>query len=185
VRNGAEIAANAWDAPRVAGLTVVTNQAVYIQGDYNSADKKPAAFLADSLNILSEGWHDAGSDDASLAGRRAEPTTIHAAFLASTDTTGGEEGELGHEGPYNGGLENYPRLHEDWANVTLRYRGSFVSLGRPRHVRGAWDHGAPQYWAPDRDWGFDTDLRDPGNLPPLSPRFVYLTQILFVRDFEL
>ena len=31
----------------------------------------------------------------------------------------------------------------------------------------------------------DTDFNDAANLPPLSPRFVYLRQTLFQREFEL
>lgn len=187
VRNGAEIAASAVGAPAVRGLTIVTNQAIYVQGDYNDVNKKPAAFLADSLNVLSNNWTDvpAGTPVSSTS-RVATTTTINAAFLAGTDSTGGAEGAAGQDsGVYNGGLENYPRLHEYWSGRTLRYRGSFVSLNAPRHVDGAWVYGSPQYTAPTRDWGFDTDFADASKLPPLSPRFVYLRQELFVRRFEL
>src|SRR5699024_7948867 len=38
----------------VHGLTIVSDQALYVQGDYNStAAWKPAAFIADSFNVLS------------------------------------------------------------------------------------------------------------------------------------
>ncbi len=43
-------------APQINGLTVISDQAIYIQGDYNSANKIPAAILTDSLNILSNNW---------------------------------------------------------------------------------------------------------------------------------
>jgi hypothetical protein len=33
--------------------------------------------------------------------------------------------------------------------------------------------------------GVETNLNDAANLPPLSPRFVYLLQELFVRQFNL
>jgi hypothetical protein len=52
-------------------------------------------------------------------------------------------------------------------------------------VNGAWHYGSPQYTAPNRDWGYDTDFNSAENLPPLSPRFVYLKQELFVREFEM
>jgi len=185
VRNAAELASTIGGAPEVRGLTVVTNQAVYVQGDYNSVEKKPAAFLADSLNILSGNWSDA-NDELPLDQRVAVDTTINAAFLSGTDTTGGVEGAGGQDlAQYNGGLENYPRFHEDWWLRTLTYRGSFVSLNNPRHVEGAWVYGGMQYRAPVRDWGYDTDFDDAANLPPLSPRFVYLRQELFVRRFEI
>ena len=99
---------------------------------------------------------------------------------------GAAEGAGGQDqGSYNGGLENYPRFHEKWSGKTLTYRGSFVSLYEPLHVDGAWVYGGMQYKAPSRDWGYDTDFDDAANLPPLSPRFVYLKQELFVRQFEL
>ena len=183
VKNGGTLASTISGAPAIKGLTVVTNQAVYVQGSYNSTGKKPAAFLADSLNILSNAWSDANSTSA-LSSRVATSTTVNAAFLAGTDSTGGAEGTAGRDaGSYNGGVENYPRLHEKWSSATLTYRGSFVSLGIPRHVSGTWVYGSPQYEAPTRAFSYDTDFNDASKLPPLSPRFVYLRQDLFVRQF--
>lgn len=184
VKNGAMLGPSS-GAVDIRGLTVVTNQAIYIEGDYNesdAADWRPAAFLADSLNVLSNNWNDANSA-LSLGNRIASDTTIRAAFLAGTDTTGGAMGEGALDtAVYNGGLENYPRFHEDWEDVLLTYRGSFVSLDRPRHVDGRWEDQS--YDPPDRDWGFELRFRDPVNLPPLTPRFVHLAQDLFVREFE-
>ena len=37
----------------------------------------------------------------------------------------------------------------------------------------------------NRNWGYDTRFNDAAQLPPLSPRFVYLSQTLFVREYEL
>lgn len=183
--NGGTLSSTLGGAPAIVGLTVVTNQAVYIRGDWNKNSKKPSAFLADSLNVLSNNWNDA-NDTKTLVYRPATPTTINAAFLAGTDYTGGLEGVAGQDsGDYNGGLENYSRLHELWTGQTLTYRGSFVSLNKPRHVDGLWFHGEPQYKAPIRDFGYDTDFNDAAKLPPLTPRFVYLRQELFVRHFEL
>jgi hypothetical protein len=183
LRHGAELASTDVSAPPIQGLTVVTNQAVYIEGDYNAVNKKPAAVLADSLNVLSNAWLDAKSPDP-LDQRIAGDTTIHAAFLAGTDFTGGSDGAGGRDqGHYNGGLENYPRFHEDWGGYTLTYRGSFVSLNPPQHVSGLWENQS--YQPPGRDWFYDTDFDDAARLPPMSPRFVYLRQQLFLREFEL
>ncbi|MBO1438078.1 hypothetical protein J3L12_12835 [Meiothermus sp. CFH 77666] len=60
IRNGADLTvAN----PQIKGLTVVTNQALYVQGDYNSdmstgstSRWRPAALMSDSMNILSNEW---------------------------------------------------------------------------------------------------------------------------------
>ncbi|MCS6962243.1 MAG: hypothetical protein NZT61_07070, partial [Deltaproteobacteria bacterium] len=82
---------------------------------------------------------------------------------------------------YNGGLENYPRFHEDWNGYTLTYRGSFVSLNKPLKVRGFW--ASQCYRPPARDWQYDTRFNDAVNLPPLTPRFVYQKQQLYLRHF--
>ena len=187
VKNGAKLASTIVGAPEIRGLTVVSGQALYVEGDYNSdAAWKPAAFLGDSLNVLSNAWNDAVSSDPDKNNRLASDTAIYAAFLAGTDTTGGPSGEgTGGQdsGNYNGGLENYPRFHEKWSGETLTYRGSFVSLNQPRHVDGTW--GDQSYSPPARDWGYETRFNDAANLPPLSPRFVYLRQELFSREYGL
>ena len=203
--NGAELTSTDGSAPDIRGLTVVSDQALYVVGDYNSVNKKPAAFLGDSLNVLSNNWHFAqqlathptaeGAFDGrlytnnlpnggtTLADRAVtQDTTINAAFLSGTDITGEVEGSAGQSNPYNGGLENYPRFHEQWSGRTLTYRGSFVSLNKARRVDGRWE--TQSYSPPNRDWDYDTDFNDASKLPPLTPRLVYLVQELFDRDFE-
>ena len=169
----------------LTGLTVASDQPVYIQGNYNSVAKIPAAVMGDVINVLSNNWTDAKSTLA-LASRVPTATTVNAAFYAGTDTTGGAEGTAGQSaGRYNGGLESYMRLHENWnGTVTLSYRGSLVSFFRPSHVSGAWVLGSPCYTAPIRDWDYDNSFfEDPTLLPPLTPNLVYLRQELFVRNF--
>lgn len=188
VRNAQEIKSVVAGAPTVKGLTVVSDQAVYVMGNFNSVNKKPAAFLSDAVNILSGAWADSnsysGGAPRALSFRVATDTTVNAAFLSGTDTTGNVEGAGGQNGAYNGGLENYPRFHEDWSGRNFTYRGSFVSLGRPRHQNGVWEYGGMDYTAPNRIWSYETAFNNAANLPPITPRFVYLRQELFVRDFE-
>lgn len=185
IRNAARLQSNLGGAPSVVGLTVVSDQALYTHGDYNSINKIPAALMADSFNVLSNNWNLNDSRSTQhVDNRAASNTVINSAVLSGTDTTGNQEGTAGHGGAYNGGLENYPRMHENWSGRTLSYRGSFVSLYKPKHVTGTWIYGAPQYTAPVRNWDYDTDFNDASNLPPLSPRFVYLRQELFVREYE-
>jgi len=132
VFNGARIASSVTGAPLVRGLTVVTNQALYVRGDYNSIDKRPATLLADSLNILSNAWNDA-APVGGPADRPAAATTINAAFLAGAGRVAGLERE-----GRDGGLRNFPRFHENWSGTTLTYRGSFGHLGGPLHAESAW-----------------------------------------------
>ena len=189
LRNAEALASTLSGAPAINGLTVVSDQAVFVQGDYNAAGPgawRPASILADTINLLSGAWDDANST-ANLASRVASSTTVNAAFLAGTDTTGDAEGAGGRGGAYNGGLENYPRLHETWSGVTLTYTGSFVSLGTPLRNSGRWPGtgaGPNVYNPPVRMWNYDTRFNDVAKLPPLSPRFVYLVQERFIREFD-
>ena len=203
IRNGAYIGSSIAGAPRPRGLTIVSDQPAYIQGDFNrNEDWIPAAFLADAINILSNAWDRDDRSHQRLAQRQASDTEVNAAFLSGTDTTGGVEGVGGQDrGQYNGGLENYPRFHEAWqwrsgndrTFATFTYRGSFVSLGNSRKAGGRWCYGMDNcngyatfhgtYEAPRRQWSYDVRFSQ-GQLPPLSPRFVYLKQERFLRDFE-
>lgn len=175
------------------GLSFASDQAIYVQGHYNTLDTptvatpngnfantQPAGVLADSINVLSSACLNADNVlncGVTGGGRAATTTAINAAFLSGTDITNSAA-----TGGYNGGLENYPRFHENWGGQALNYRGSFISVGTPAHVRGTW--GAQIYGAPGRNWDYDARFNNFALLPPLSPNFVYLRQELFVRDFE-
>ncbi|MBE9174825.1 hypothetical protein IQ225_05040 [Synechocystis salina LEGE 06155] len=162
------------------GLTFVSDQAVYMVGDYNITNWQPASVLADSLNVLSQRC--VNNTDEQLrkssgtgCGGNAFNTTINSAFLSGTDITNSTETP-----GYNGGLENYPRFHENWG--TLTYTGSFVSTGTPEKVTGRWSNQL--YGAPTRVWAYETRFNNAKNLPPLSPRFVFLKQESFSRKFD-
>ncbi len=144
-------------------FTVVSANAVYVHGDYNTENKKPAAVLADAITILSNAW---GNDDLAysqltLVDRPAVNTTVNASVITGTTET--------LPGQYNGGAENLLRFLEDWSNSTLTYRGSFVSLWYSQQAIGRWRVGFPVYEVPTRDWEFDADLLDPEKLPPATP----------------
>jgi len=198
-------------SPDPTGVTVVTDQAIYVLGDYNRGvaagglPRQPAALIGDSLNVLSERYWRGSSVATGCTGsccvgnacrdgqsvqslgsssRDSQTTWVNSAFLGGVDTTA--------PGDYNGGLENYPRFHEDWGGGrALNYQGSFVSLGEPTKVDGAWcgtggstTSGCNIYRPPVRNWNFDPAFNDAANLPPLTPRFVYVQQVLFTEDFR-
>jgi hypothetical protein len=194
LRNADALAATASGAPDINGLTIVSDQAVFTSGHYNRTDWRPAAVLADTIHVLSGARVAANgryTTDAAtprvLSQRAAVDTTVNAAFLANTDTTGGADGVGGQGGAYNGGLENYPRFHETWSWRTLNYAGSFVSLGEPLRSTGTWPGTGGSvgvYDPPVRAWSYDTRFNDVANLPPLTPRFVYLVLERFIREFD-
>jgi len=151
-----------------AGLTVVTNDPVYIKGDYNNTNKKPASIICDSLNLLSNNWNDSNSNK-SLSSRVATNTTINAAFISGAYQT--------QSGVYNGGLENYPRFLENWTGKTLNMKMSFVNIWNSSIALGLWQYGDPQYTAPIRNWEYDSDFDDVNKLPPFCPRVIEIVRI--------
>lgn len=204
----------------IKGLSVVSDQAVYIHGDYNCGatcnngnvdddERKPAAVMADAVNVLSNNWNLDDSDSDKLIstfngtpvntkGRPASVTTVNAAALSGNDITGGVSrgGQNGGISSESGGVNNYFRFHEDWSNgyngsdrITFTYQGSMVSLGKSRKMNGAFCGSGSTadcniYNPPIRNWRYDPRFNDAANLPPLTPRAVYLRQERFTRDFE-
>ncbi len=187
------------------GITVVSDQATYVEGNYNSFAYAPtgtgptgipwthvaAALIGDSMNVLSQQWEaPAGTvpndlktttDLSSSSARAAASTTIFAALASRVDNT-----NMATVG-YNGGLENFPRFHEDWSGDTFTYRGSFVSLGTPLHANGHWTADGDSYNMynpPARNWDYDPQLNDVAMLPPLTPTFVAVRQIVIGEDFR-
>jgi hypothetical protein len=227
------------------GLSVISDQAIYVQGNYNSTRtlpavptspgpepsgaKQPAAIMADTLNVLSnlclnpenfqieKTERDSSSaifdgtnrlnctinsskidpDPLTYTDRDTDPnvtanvapafTAINSAFLAATDETLGS-------GNNNGGLNNYPRTHENWGlNAALFIRGSFVSLNYPVNVSGrlrGWPSRSPIirqndiFTPPVRLWDYDLDFNVASNLPPLTPTVRSIKQDVFVRQFN-
>jgi hypothetical protein len=217
------------NVPEPTGLSIISDQAIYLQGNYNSTRtlpvdyynpgsepsgvKQPAAIMADTLNILSNlcinanyriekqegGTTVGGATVSSFNGRdrlnctingtkrnlsdtAAAFTAINAAFLAATDQTS--------SGNYNGGLNNFPRTHEDWdLRVPIFIRGSFVSLNYPVHVSGRFrgSSGIDQndiFVPPIRLWDYDQDFNIASNLPPLTPVVRWIKQDVFLRRFN-
>ncbi len=152
--NGSEIA---------YGLSVVTDGAAYIQGDYNVTNKKGASVIADAVNLLSNNWTDnAVKGPGDLPG--AAETTYNLAFITGNHET--------HVGSYNGGFENLPRFHENWSGVNCNIAGSFVNAWESQFATGAWEYGGDRYKAPRRNWSYDTFFNNVANLPPFTPSVV-------------
>lgn len=142
------------------GLTVASNNPVYVMGDYNTAGHA-AAILGDAITVLSNSWNDANSGTSNLNDRTASSTTIRAGFMA------GNVEQAAGSSYYSGGAENYMRMLENWSGKTLTYSGSLVCLWQSNQATGRWTYGSPYYTAPTRNWSYGMD---PTNLPPGTPR---------------
>ncbi|HEY0368865.1 MAG TPA: hypothetical protein VGC85_04665 [Chthoniobacterales bacterium] len=163
------------------GLTVVSSNPIYIQGNYNTGGnpasngnpgdpttpqvsgytRAPCAVIADAVNILSNSWVDGNSGTGHVAGS-ASNTTVNTAIVSGIVPSAAPNGD----GSYSGGAENFPRLLEDWSAATLTYYGSMVELFRSQQSNGEWGK-QNVYFAPTRRWYFDTSFKvrpPPGSL---------------------
>jgi Tfp pilus assembly protein PilX len=143
-----------------AGLTVASNNPVYIQGDFNTANN-PASVMGDAITVLSNSWNDANSGTINLNDRTASNTTVRAGLMSGNVPTPGSTQT------YSGGAENYMRMLENWSGRTLTYSGSLVCLWQSNQATGAWVYGGQVYTAPTRNWSYGMD---PAHLPPGTPR---------------
>lgn len=155
-------------------LTIACENPVYVHGDYNTVNKKPASVICDAITFLSNNW-DPSLSTADYRYRNATKTVANLSFIT---------GDLAPSGTnYGGGLENLPRFLEDWNGTEFKFTGSMIEMWRSRQATGTWRYingWHPYYSAPTRNWNFDTDLTDPNNLPPETP----MVQVFQVLDWK-
>lgn len=162
-----------------SGLTVATQDGMYIQGDYNTGTTtnpnavpansspaanasttvsgyttKSAAVVADAIMVLSNSWSD-DNDSKSVSSRPASNTTLNTALIGGyiASSNSGNNGRSG----YSGGMNNFPRFLESWSGDSMTFSGAFVSLYKSKNFTGSWDTG-DIYAPPTRYWYFDTLL---------------------------
>jgi len=159
-------------------LSVFCENPVYVQGDYNTNDKQPAAVIADAVSFLSNDWDDSRSDKSLRTYRTVSSATeVNLSFI-----TGDREPT---SASYGGGLANLPRFLEHWNTTKFTIRGSMVNLWRSQQATGLWCYGGynEYYTAPTRDYQFDPDLNDPNKLPPETPVVRVFQRIGWKQDF--
>ena len=145
------------------GLTVVSNDPLYVKGDFNTVNRKSVALISDSMNILSNNWLDSNPNN--LSSRVAANSTVNAGFVSGIVPTAGSQ--------YSGGFENYPRFLENWTNQTVTIGGAFINLWNSSIGNGQWVYGGNQYTAPNRTWAYDSGLQS--SPPPFTPVGVEVT----------
>jgi hypothetical protein len=206
LRQGAQL-----PAPRTAGtpggLTIATDRPLYVLGDFNTTNWRPAALMGDAITFLSTppnpgmvsttavpvsvrcttsstGWCDGFQQN--FARRPARETTVNAALLVGHSATSCDYARGCGTPTYGGGLENLPRFLESWSGVVFRYNGSLVSLYRSRFATGLWGNtlnpgfsNGSYYDPPTRQWAFDINFRFPDRLPPGTPSVGTVIQTAF------
>jgi len=178
------------------GLTVASENPVYVMGDYNTKDKNgnlrtattpstdliPAALMGDAIYVLSNNWEKKGYDTKGkddFSKRPAADTTVNAAVMLGPHA----ESELGVPNG-NGYFENIFRFLEDWraggaypdSTYTFTYNGSIISLWHSQQATApfARPDGKTYRTPPRRPWSYDT-LFDT-QLPPGTPMGIIYTR---------
>jgi len=174
------------------GLTLATNNPVYLAGHYNAdgvidADstrapeegEQPAAIAADAVTLLSANWEPNGSavhstEGSSPSNRPAIDTEYSAAIIAG-QVPRGKRTETGTQS--NATVANFLRLHEDWGRGSKHYylRGSVVALFESEIASQHLPGHADIYAFPGRNFGynrlFDTQQ------PPIAPSTVVVKAV--------
>ena len=141
-----------------AGLTVVTNDPLYIKGNFNTTNKRSVALISDAFNILSGSWNDSNSSQ-SISNRVASDTTVNAGLVTGIVPTNGSN--------YSGGVENYPRFLENWSGKNANISGAFINLWDSQIGTGRWPGTGSVYNPPTRNWTYDGSLDS--TPPPFTP----------------
>ncbi len=148
------------------GITIASQNPVYIEGDYNTKGQRPSsAVFADAVTILSNGWKDSNSTFL-LPLRPAKDTEVNTAIVAGFLPSGWTNPDTKVQYGYSGGLNNFPRFLEDWSNDVFTYNGSMIELFTSQIAIGEWDTGNI-YSPPQRVWDFDAKFAStppPGSL---------------------
>lgn len=160
------------------GLTVVTPYPVYIKGDYNTVNKRPAAFMCDAFALQSSNW----SDDpayALQAGNQQVPAdqTTNAAILS-----GGWGDTDNSQLTLQPGENTRNPFMEHWGGKRWIYRGSLVTLWKPRYAKLIirWPWAMP---GAVMDTNMDEDfLTNASSLPPGTPNVTTQASVLWQQQ---
>jgi hypothetical protein len=181
------------------GLTIVSENPIYLQGDYNNPGLNTAftgasvgaSVIADAVTLLSDNWNDVNSFAFPFLNvndqRVASDTTFRLAISGGKGipfpipTVGAPANDFGTDG----GTHNFLRYLEDWGGGaptgTLWYEGSIVSMYYNHQGVGTYKCCSTVYNPPVRAYQFDTNFLTPNLLPPLTPMLRAINTIGFTQ----
>jgi Tfp pilus assembly protein PilX len=174
------------------GLTVASENPVYIQGDYDSpggnlagAGTVATAVAGDAVTLLSDNWNDVNSftDPYDFGARTAVQTSYRVALISGKGIPfaqpTGQPADFGTDG----GVHNFLRFLENWSGVNCNYEGSLVSFFYNRQAVGTYKTGNTTYSPPNRLYHFDTNFAlGPSYLPPQTPQLKSVNTIGFSQE---
>lgn len=176
--------------PVACGLTVVAENPVYIQGDYNAppdgswgGNSVAAAVAADAVTLLSDNWNDVNSFafPYTAGSRSAVQTAYRVALIAGKGIPFPQPAGQPEDFGTDGGVHNFLRFLEVWP--ACYYKGSLVSFYYNRQGTGVYKTGGAVYSPPDRHYSFDQNFTlGPQFLPPRTPSLRSINTIGFSQQ---
>jgi hypothetical protein len=183
------------------GLTVVTENPVYIQGDWNANQSSTltnygdphaeTSVIADAVTLLSNEWNDVESflnpynpGNFNGGNRTRNTSWYRLAIIAGKGmafpypTAGNPPNDFGTDG----GAHNFLRYLE--SGGTVNYQGAIATFYYNRQAVGTYKCCNTVYGAPTRNYNFDTDFLDPATLPPLTPVFRDINALGFAQEIR-
>jgi hypothetical protein len=162
------------------GLTIVAENPVYIQGDFNANsagngwnDPEIATSVAgDAVTLLSDQWSDVNSFSSPYVqtARNGSTTWYRTAVIGGITVPFPNPTGTGQDYGTDGGVHNFLRYIESWSG-TLEYQGSIIELFTSRQANGNFKCCTTVYSPPTRGYNFDTNFLNPTLLPPRTPLF--------------
>ena len=174
-----------------AGMTIATDGAIYVQGDYNTGTTYAADGTGNAVVTVTQPVSNANLDPTkyTVDGYTQKPAAVmgDAVMILSnawTDTTSSAaigarnatpttmnsaivSGQvLTNNSAASGGAHNFPRFLENWGGDNFTYHGSMCELYASTHFTGTYGK-ANVYSPPNRRWFFDDAFLStppPGNL---------------------
>lgn len=164
------------------GLTLATQNPLYVKGNYNQPDPaklntsdtsntEAASLISDAITVLSSAWNDENSH-INFRARRANPTTVNAAIMTGNVETA--DGATLMNG-YSGGVGNLTRLLEDWRHSgqqELTVNGSIIAMFESEIANSQFRWPGYYYYAPKREFNLDQNFLSEGGLPPGTPQVI-------------
>ena len=173
------------------GLTLASDGAVYVQGDYNTGTTYGPDGANGAITLVNQPVSNTGGDPTqyTVSGYTQKPAAImgDAVMVLSnhwTDSTSslGSNSNVAVPTTFNaaivsgqvlttatvesGGAHNFPRFLENWSGMNFTYHGSMCELYASIHFTGTYGK-SNVYSAPNRLWYFDNSFLTnppPGNL---------------------
>jgi hypothetical protein len=161
----------------ICGLTIASENPVYVQGDFNanggfSASAPATSIAGDAVTLLSDQWNDVNSFSSpySTALRNATTAYYNTAVIGGITVPFLNPSGTGQDYGTDGGVHNFLRYIEAWGGK-LNYQGSIIELFTSRQAMSTFKCCSTVYSPPTRGYSFNINFLNPTLLPPRTPLF--------------